>query len=212
MNRLPRHSFSRSVAARQHGLAAARPLAAMGGMLGAMPPSRISRFGGPQHTLQKMQDAALGPRGEQSMRVRQFAEEVTRYLEPKDYLGELLAIRNVFLQRSPRTGAPLFRYINDPRHVELIKDPERLVTEIELYGSTQCDCDEITCLAGTLALCVGREVEWVGLGFEPGSLTHVACRVKEPKSGQWVFLDAVAGPREREAMERAKNTKFWSID
>lgn len=180
--------------------------------VGPTPPARIVPFRGPDHTLERMEVAALGPRGEQSVKVRQFTEAVTRHLEPKDYLGEILAVRNVFLQRSPVTGAPLFRYLNDPRHVELIKDPERLVAEVEAYGSTQADCDELTCLAGAMALCLGREVEWVAMGFQPGSLTHVACRVREPKSGRWIFVDAVAGPREREAMTRAKNKKFWSID
>lgn len=184
----------------------------LGGWFGDSPPSRVTPFKGPRHTLQKMADMALGPRGEQSIKVRQFAEMVVRHLEPKDYLGEIVAVRNVFLQRSPYNGAPLFRYVNDPRHVELIKDPERLVTEIDLYGSTTCDCDEITCLAGTLCLTLGREVEWVALGFAPGQLTHVGVRVREPKTNQWIWLDAVAGPKEAEAAASAKTIKFWSLD
>jgi hypothetical protein len=159
-----------------------------------------------------MQEKALGPRGEQSFLVRQFTEEVVRYLEPKDYLGEIVAVRNVFVQRNPQSGVPLFRYMNDPRHVELLKDPQRMVEEVMAYGSSQADCDEITCLAGAMALQLGREVEWVALGFAPGSLSHVGLRVREPKSNQWIWLDAVAGPREREAAKRAQNIKFWSID
>ena len=176
------------------------------------PPTRVTPFTGPAHTLEVMQDKALGPRGEQSILVRQFAEEVTRHLEPKDYLGEILAVRNVFLQRSPQTGAPLFRYMNDPRHVELLKDPARLCEEIKLYGSTLCDCDEITCLAGTLCLVLGREVEWVALGFSPRALSHVGVRAREPKSNRWIWLDAVAGPREADAAASAKNVVFWSLD
>lgn len=191
----------------------AGPVARGGHVIGVgAPPTRIVPFGGPRHTLEKMEEAAIGPRGEQSIRVRQFTEAVVRGLEPKDYLGEIVAVRNVFLQRSPRTGAPLFRYMNDPRHVELVKDPERMVEEVETLGSTQVDCDEITCLAGTMCLCLGREVEWVALGFQPGSLSHVGVRVREPKSNHWIWLDAVAGPREREAAMRAKNIRFWSVD
>lgn len=176
------------------------------------PAVSLSAFRGPQHTLEVMGAKASGPRGEQSFRVRQFAEAVTRYLEPKDYLGEIIACRNVFLQRSPKTGAPLFRYMNDPRHVELVKDPERMVEEIEMYGSTQVDCDEIACLAATMCMCLGREVELVALGFTPGSLSHVAVRVKEPKSGTWIFIDPVAGPKERDAAKRAREVRFWSVD
>lgn len=178
----------------------------------ARPPAAISGFRGPRHTLEVMTQKASGLRGEQSIRVRQFTEAVVRGVEPKDYLGEMLAVRNVFLQRSPRTGHPLFRYTNDPRHVELVKDPERLVEEVETYGSTLADCDEIACLAGTMLMCLGREVEWVALGFQPGSLSHVAVRAREPKSGQWVFVDPVAGPKEQDAARRAKNIHFWSVD
>ena len=50
------------------------------------PPQQVVPFTGARHTLAAMQRAALGPRGEQSMLVRQFAETVTRGLEAKDYL------------------------------------------------------------------------------------------------------------------------------
>jgi hypothetical protein len=190
----------------------ARAPAGIGQLFGDNPPAKVTAFQGPKHTLEVMASKALGPRGEQSVPVRQFTEWVVRHLEPKDYLGEIIAIRNVFLQRSPFNGAPLFRYMNDPRHVELLKDPERMVTEINLYGSTIADCDELTLLAGTMGLQLGREVEWVALGFFPDSLSHVGVRVREPKSGQWIWLDAVAGPREREAAQRAKNVAFWSLD
>jgi len=197
-----------------HVLARKRTQRGMGQLFGDSPPSKLSPFQGPRHTLEVMADKALGARGERSVLVRQFTEFVVRHLEAKDYLSEILAIRNVFLQRSPwtGTGAPLFRYMNDPRHVELLKDPERMVTEINQWGSTIADCDELTLLSGTMALQLGREVEWVALGFMPDSLSHVGTRVREPKSGQWIWLDAVAGPREREAAERAKNVAFWSLD
>lgn len=172
----------------------------------------VSPFGGPEHTLRSMVSHAIGDRGEKSFPVRQFAESVVRHVEPKDYLGEILAVRNVFVQRAPAGRMPLFRYTNDPRHVEMIKDPQRMVEEINEYGSTICDCDEIAMMAATMCLTLGREVEFVGLGFSPGKLTHVAARVKEPKSGKWVFVDAVAGPKEREAASRAKHIVFWSLD
>jgi hypothetical protein len=196
-----------------HPSARAGVRAAFGGVINQpAPPVAMSSFRGPRHTLEVMADKASGPRGEQSFRVRQFTEAVVRQLEPKDYLGEILACRNVFLQRSPQSGAPLFRYMNDPRHVELVKDPERMVEEIEMFGSTQVDCDEIACLAATMCMCLGREVELVALGFSPGSLSHVACRVKEPKSGRWIFIDPVAGPKERDAAQRAQEIRYWSVD
>lgn len=178
------------------------------------PPSSNRPFRGPFDTLQMMADLALGDRGEKSVLVRQFTEVLVREIQPKDYLGEILAIRNVFVQPPPViTGAPaLFRYTNDPRHVEMVKDPERIVHEIVLYGASTIDCDESAMLAGTMALCVGREVEFVAMGFSPRELSHVAVRVKEPKSGAWILLDGVAGPREKEAADRAKELLYWSLD
>lgn len=192
------------------------------GFLGQPPTrSRLGPFTGPRDTLAAMERIALGPRGEQSFLVRQFTERVTQHVAPKDYLGEILAIRNVFLMPSPwlrdpqtgrPTGTPLFRYMNDPRHVEWIKDPQRLVEEIHEHGTTIADCDEIALMAAVMALQLGREVEFVALGFEPRQLTHVGARVKEPKSGVWIWVDPVAGPREREAAATAKEMLTWSLD
>jgi hypothetical protein len=170
-------------------------------------------FRGPRDTLASMAKIALGPRGEQSMLVRQFTEAVTREVWPKDYNGEILAIRNVFLQPSPtHPNRKLFRYMNDPRHVEWIKDPQRQIEEIQEHGSTTVDCDEIALMGAVMALQLGREVEFVALGFAPRQLTHVGFRVKEPKSGRWIWVDPVAGPREREAAATAKEILRWSLD
>ncbi len=177
------------------------------------PRSRLSSYRGPQDTLDAMARAAWGPRGEQSQLVNAFKSEVTRFIQPKDYLGEILAIRNVLLQRNPRTGQPLVRYSNDPRHVELIKDPQRIVEEIAQFGAAECDCDESATLIATMGLQLGRKVQFVALGFGPGDqFTHVGARVQEPKSGQWIWCDSVAGPRESEAARTARRVWFYDLD
>lgn len=174
---------------------------------------RVGQFRGPEDTLRAMERVALGPRGEQSPLVRQFTEFVTRGVAPKDYLGEILAVRNVFVMPSPwKPGRALFRYMNDPRHVEWIKDPQRLVEEVNQQGSTVLDCDEYVVLGATMCLQLGREVEFVALGFAPKQLTHVGYRVKEPKTDTWIWVDPVAGPREREAAQTAKEVLRWSLD
>ena len=175
--------------------------------------STVRPFGGPRDTLNKMAEHALGPRGEQSSLVRQFTEWVVRDVHPKDYLGEILAIRNVFVQRSPmRPGTPLFHYVNNPRHVEWVKDPQRIVEEIAEHGTCLCDCDDSSQMAATMLLQIGREVELVAMGFAPGSLSHVAVRAREPKSGKMILLDGVAGPREAEAAGKAKEVMVLSLN
>ncbi len=178
-----------------------------------LPRSRLSSYGGPADTLDAMARAALGPRGEQSFVVNAFKSQVTRFIQPKDYLGELLAIRNVLLQPNPVTGQPIIRYTNDPRHVELVKDPQRIVEEIKQFGAAECDCDESAALIAAMALQLGRNVQFVALGFGASDqLTHVGVRAQEPKSNQWIWLDSVAGPREREAAARARRVVFYPLD
>jgi hypothetical protein len=186
------------------------------------PPTTVRPFTGPFDTLKVMAAHALGPRGEQSTIVRQFTEAVVRDIQPKDYLGEIIAVRNVFVQPPPpslsgfagagSSARALFRYTNDPRHVEMVKDPERLIQEVLLYGSVLLDCDDSAQLAGTMCLILGREIQFVAMGFAPQELSHVCVRVKEPKSSQWIVLDGVAGPREKEAQDKAKELLYWSLD
>jgi len=181
-------------------------------LFGTPPPSRLGEFHGAEDTLKSMAKAVLGDRGERSFPVRQLAEWVVRDVEPKDYLGEILCVRNFFVQRSPwRPGTPIIRYTNDPRHVELVKDPQRMVEEIAQHGTVLADCDESTALGATLLLQLGRECEFVALGFG-AQLTHVGLRCQEPKSKRWIWLDSVAGPREREAAATASQKLFWSLD
>lgn len=176
------------------------------------PSVRYTPFSGAEDTLAAMQRMVHGPGGEKSVTVRRFTEWVVRGIEPKDYHGEILAIRHAFLSASPgRGGLPLFRYTNDPRHIEWLKSPERIVRELEQHGSALIDCDESTCLAATMALQLGRDAQLVGLGYGP-QLTHVGVRVMEPKSNRWIWLDSVAGPRERAAAATSKKRVFWSLD
>jgi hypothetical protein len=180
---------------------------------GTVPTSIVTPFRGPRETLKMMADHALGEYGERSIIVRKFAEFIVGEIRPKAYDSEILAIRNCLVQPSPwRPGVPLLKYLNDPVHLELLRTPERMVRDIMEIGYCACDCDESACLAATLCLLTGRECALVAMGFSPGSLSHVAVRVKEPKSGQWILLDGVAGPREREAAGKAKEILIWPVD
>lgn len=174
------------------------------GLVGTPATSDIRPYRGPVDTLAKMAEMALGNDGERSILVRQFTERVVRDIQPKDYLGEILAVRNALVQPSPvRPWVPMLRYLNDPLHVEFLRTPRRLVQEINEHGTVNCDCDESACLSATMCLQLGRLVEIVAMGFAPKSLSHVAIRVQEPKSKQWILLDGVAGPREAQAANKA---------
>ena len=166
------------------------------------PPYQLSGFHGHPTTLVEMVRAVQGPRGEKSLLVRRMAEHVIRQVQPKDYLGEILAIRYWVTEK--------VHYVNDPLHVELVRDPEAMCTDISTHGSVTSDCDEIAALIACMCLQVGRVAEFVVAGFgEPGQYSHVFTRVKEPRSGAWVVCDPVAGTDERGMLDRV--TTFYTV-
>ncbi len=174
-------------------------------MLSLQPPTTIAGFSGAPDTLKAMVQAAQGDRGERSMLVRSMTEEIVKGLVPKDYLGEIIAIRNWVAEH--------VRYMNDPLHVELVKDPQRLVEEYLERGVAIADCDEIACLIATMALQIGRLPEYVVAGFgAPGHYSHVFVRVLEPKSGKWIVCDPVAGTNEAQMLGRVTTYETWSLD
>lgn len=168
-------------------------------------PQYLSSFRGSSDTLQKMREQVWGPRGEKSLVVRTVTEQIVRELFPKDYLSEILAIRNWCTVN--------LRYTNDPLHVEWIKDPQRLVEEYLAHGRAVADCDEIAELIACMALQLGRRAELVAVGFgSPGAYSHVFTRVQEPKTSQWIVTDPVAGTDTEQMLARVTTFEVWSLD
>jgi len=164
------------------------------------PPHTEARFFGPAHTLQAMRKAAHGPRGERSLLVRSVTEQIVSGIHPKDYLSEILAIRYWVAKH--------VRYANDPTHVELIKDPQRLVEEVQARGIATGDCDDGATLIATMAMQLGRDARLVAVGFgKPGQYSHVFAKVLEPKSKTWIVCDPVAGTDEASMLARVKTRK-----
>jgi hypothetical protein len=177
----------------------------MAGTLARNPPNTLAGFQGHPDTLRAMVRAAHGPRGEQSILVRSVTEEVVGDLQPKDYLGEILAIRYWVTEH--------IRYVNDSLHVEIVKDPQRVIEEILARGRAAEDCDGIALMIAVMCLQVGRVCEFVVVGFgEPGHYSHVFVRVKEPRSGQWIVCDPVAGSDERGMLDRVTTFYTKSLD
>lgn len=96
-------------------------------------------YRGTDHTVAEMIRLMKGPRGEQSVKVRRHTEQIIRHLRPKDYSSEMIAICKWWGNAG--------RYTRDPVHVEMLRDPERLVDDA-LQGRLSCDCFPV----GTLLL------------------------------------------------------------
>lgn len=168
------------------------------------PPFVRSRFGGPVHTIQVMQQMCVGPRGERSMLLHSLRNYIVRELQPKDYLSEILAVRNFASEH--------IRYSNDPLTEEQVQDPERITEQIIKFGKAAGDCDDLALWIAAISRQLGREAQFVTVGFEaPGRYSHVFTRVKEPKSGQWIVCDPVAGSNEAAMLRRVKTFHVWDI-
>jgi len=173
-------------------------------MLQQISNTQLSKFEGSVTTLTHMVEVAQGLRGEKSPMVRKFAEHVIGQITPKDYLSEILAVNNWVTKK-------VF-YVNDPLHVEYLKDPQRLLEEIQIKSYTRGDCDDIACLIATMCLTIGRKADFVVVGFSPDTFSHVFCRVWEPKSGKPIVCDPVAGDQIGKMLRRVKNYQIWSCD
>lgn len=169
------------------------------------PPTTHAPFSGPDDTLRLMVRLALGERGEQSVMVRSMKDHIVRKVASKDYLGEILAIRNF--------AAEKVRYSNDALGVEQVQDPQRICEQINQHGNAVGDCDDIACFIGALCRQLGRVCEFVVVGFgQPGAYSHVFVRVKEPKTSKWIVCDPVAGTGEAGMLRKVTTWKSVKVD
>ena len=168
------------------------------------PTQRKRPFNGARDTVEEMIKAAVGPRGEQSAVVHSVKCSIVRELEPKDYLSEILAVRYFAAER--------IRYSNDALGVEQVQDPQRICEQILDYGKAVGDCDDIACWTVATLRQLGREAQFVIVGFGvAGNYSHVFGRAKEPKSGKWIVCDPVAGPNESSMLRRVTTYQIWDL-
>jgi transglutaminase-like putative cysteine protease len=134
--------------------------------------------------------------GQLDSRLRALAEKIVQGLLAHDYLSEYAAILNWI-----RTN---IRYTRDPRTVEQIKRPGRIVE------TGNADCDDMSILSGTLAGILGGKVRLVAASFQgkgAKSLTHVWAEAFEPARGCWVVLDPVPGRKVGQMLKRIARTE-----
>lgn len=141
--------------------------------------------------------------------VRMLAEEVTKYLPSKDTVSEALAFYNLVLDRT--------RYMRDPRTVEYVRAPWIIVDQIMAGHTPGLDCDDMTALLCALAAISGAECRAVTVAFRNmffqgrRQYSHVFAQVREPRTGQWITIDPVAGDKTNEMKSRVVAAKFWPV-
>ena len=151
-------------------------------------------------TVRRMDQLASGSRGELSPKVRLTVENVIREVEAKDRLSQMAALYDWLKAH--------WSYVNDPIEVELVKDPERILEEIEKHGRALGDCDDASTFLVAACRTIGIPATFTRVGFD-GSLgdsySHVYA-VATDQHGRQVVLDPVAGPRTREMLGKAKKS------
>lgn len=182
--------------------------------------STTQPYRGTDHTVQTMIKLAKGwvdpremvgstLRGERSIKVRRHTEQIVNQVRPKDYASEIIAVC--------RWWTNAIRYTRDPLHVEMLRDPDRLVDDA-VAGKLNADCDEMAIAIGTCCLTIGARCQFVTVGFTPPSKnrpkihTHVFVRVQDSRSKTWWVLDPVAGRRTNRMLRRVQQYTIFEVD
>ena len=132
---------------------------------------------GTQSTLEHIQ--ALIRAGAKDFLVRQKAIDILleKYVKPKDYLAEIMALFEWVQQH--------IRYTKDTYQVEVLHSAKRM---LELRAG---DCDDMAILLGAMLEAIGHPVRLVIIGSNPlrhDFFTHIYLEVFH--KGRWISLDA----------------------
>jgi len=116
--------------------------------------------------------------GKKDYIIRRLAEEITRYIEPKDYKREVNAIYNFVIRR--------LRYTKDIHRVETVHRARDLLR----WHRKAADCDDFVILTGALLQASGHPIRIVIIGNnhkdkEDYSHIYLQTEVKD----KWVALD-----------------------
>jgi transglutaminase-like putative cysteine protease len=153
-----------------------------------------------------MDRVARGPRGALSLELRLAIEDIVRYVRPRDQLSLLAALYQWFERH--------YHFVKDPRDVEQVKDPVRLLREIQQYGRAVGDCDDASTFLSSAMRTLGVDARLVRTGFrnptpeqqmgeERGRYSHVLA-LGHDQYGRPVVLDPVAGRRTPKMLTRVK--------
>jgi hypothetical protein len=163
-------------------------------------------YTGTGRTVEAMESMSRGRRGALALALRLAIEDVIRYVRPRDQLSMLAAIYNWFDRR--------YHFVRDPRDVEQVKDPLRILAEIRRHNRAVGDCDDASAFLDGSVRTVGIDSQIVRTGFrdptpeqqmgdERGRYSHVLA-VGYDQYGRPIVIDPVAGPRTPKMLKRVK--------
>jgi hypothetical protein len=116
----------------------------------------------------------LARQGKKNPHVFDLSREIVKNIPPKKWGQEVDAVF--------RWVRDNIRYIKDPRNLETLHTPEKILE----YG--QGDCDDQSILLASLLETIGHPARFVAVGFSPDTYSHVYVETKV--GSRWVPLDA----------------------
>jgi hypothetical protein len=136
-------------------------------------------FSGSVATLQRMRSVVRASL-RQEMVIR-IATRIVMYQPQRDQISHAYAIRAWLDER--------FRFVPDPRGVEMIRTPLYQLREIEQVGAVGGDCDDAAVLGAALAMAVGIPAWFRIVKFRPGADYAHVFAVLTPRAGPAIDLD-----------------------
>jgi hypothetical protein len=102
---------------------------------------------------------------------------------------ELCEVRSIF-----KWVLAHFRYVRDPRFLELFKSPEVVDQEINAHGQFAGDCDDVSGYLAALLLSIGYPVRFVVINIagQGEAFRHIYLKVFLPRERRWMALEATA--------------------
>lgn len=112
-------------------------------------------------TVQRILKAVQSDQGELSIPFRLAMEDIIRNVNQRDKLSIIAAVYYWF--------KPRFNYVYDPREIEMVKTPVRLLNEIRTYGKCCGDCDDATTFLLAAFRILGIAAKPTRVNFQAGA-------------------------------------------
>jgi hypothetical protein len=108
-----------------------------------------------EETLRRM--ARVCAKAVRNVEIVRYANEIIEAARPRDYRAQIALIR-LFLET-------YFRFVDNPRGVQLVRDPLSMILDIERRGFTQGACDDAAVLVATFGMANGLSAQFRAVAF-----------------------------------------------
>ena len=173
--------------------------------MAALPPFQTLPYRGTSDTVANMVKLAMGTRGGASPELRLWLETLVRKVRPRDKLSLMATVYNWFMSH--------YHYMWDPVDNEYVKDPLRVLEEVQAEGIFVGDCDDATTFLVACLRCLGIPAAPVRVSFKnppegqlEGPYSHVICAARDQYK-RMVVLDPVAHHRTETMLGRVRQAR-----